>query len=353
MEITLYPEGGLGLLNIIHWNETCILKLLWMIFFRSGSLWVAWIRNKYISSSSFWALNERNYNYSWMFRKILGLRPKALLFLKISVSNGDSTFFWWDPWTPFGPLIKFLASDGHSLLGIPIDSTVADLRTVSGWNLPHARSEKQLRLNVYISSVQLRPGHDTATWSVHGTPTTFFSAKNVFDAIRTQRPSKDWATLIWHKAVIPRYATTAWLFTLNRNSTFDRIAAWSPDAETVCLLCGDSSESRDHLFFSCPYSYAVWNSVMSRFNINAWPSTWLEVLNWLLHFQGNNAQKTAILQGWQATIYELWRERNRRLHDGLTWPHYRVFKFILSALREKCSAMSAQGLLRGPLLASF
>ena len=72
-----------------------------------------------------------------MFRKILGMRPKALPFLKISVRNGDSTFFWWDPWTPFGPLFTYLASDGPSLLGIPVDTTIADLQTTSGWLLPN------------------------------------------------------------------------------------------------------------------------------------------------------------------------------------------------------------------------
>nr|VDC97245.1 unnamed protein product [Brassica oleracea] len=150
-----------------------------------------------------------------MFRKILGLRPKALPFFKVSVRNGDSTFFWWDPWTPFGPLIKFLASDGPLLLGISIDSTVADLRKDSVWNLPNARSEKQLLLFSYISSLPLRPGSDVATWSVEDRSTKSFSSKNIFNAIRTQQQRKVWAPLIWHKDVIPRHATTAWLFTLN------------------------------------------------------------------------------------------------------------------------------------------
>lgn len=56
-------EGDLGLQDPKVCNETCILKLLWMIFFKSGSLWIAWIRSRYISSLSFWALNERNYSY--------------------------------------------------------------------------------------------------------------------------------------------------------------------------------------------------------------------------------------------------------------------------------------------------
>ncbi|XP_019087294.1 PREDICTED: uncharacterized protein LOC109127222 [Camelina sativa] len=71
-------EGGLGLRNIGSWNETCALKLIWMLFFRAGSLWVAWIRSKYFSKSPLWALNEKNIAYSWNFRKLLKLHPLAL-----------------------------------------------------------------------------------------------------------------------------------------------------------------------------------------------------------------------------------------------------------------------------------
>ncbi|WZY89463.1 hypothetical protein YC2023_046198 [Brassica napus] len=129
-------EGGLGLRSLKSVNETCILKLIWMIYFRAGSLWVAWIRSKYISSISFWALSDRNYDFSWMFRNILSLRHKALSFIRIEVKSGDSTFFWWDPWTPFGILKEFLVSDGS--LGIPLTSTVADLKSADGWLLPIA-----------------------------------------------------------------------------------------------------------------------------------------------------------------------------------------------------------------------
>lgn len=26
----------------------------------------------------------------------------------------------------------------------------------------------------------------------------------------------------------------------------------------ACLFCGESDETRDHLFFACPYIYTVW-----------------------------------------------------------------------------------------------
>ncbi|CAA7043733.1 unnamed protein product [Microthlaspi erraticum] len=57
-------EGGLGIKDIVSWNNASALKLIWMLFFRAGSIWVAWIRRRYVSNSSFWALNDKNYSYS-------------------------------------------------------------------------------------------------------------------------------------------------------------------------------------------------------------------------------------------------------------------------------------------------
>lgn len=344
-------EGGLGLRDLKVCNETCILKLLWMIFFKSGSLWVAWIRNRYISSSSFWALNERNYTYSWIFRKILSLRPKALRFLKIQVCSGDSTFFWWDPWTPFGPLADFLDSDGT--LGIPISSTVADLKTDEGWLLPNARSDKQVQLLAFLSTMVFQPGCDYPTWSIGNKIYKSFSSKVVSNAIRFHRPLQSWAPLIWHKAMVHKHATTTWLFTLNRNPTRDRLSSWDPDSLVICLLCGNQNESRDHLFFQCNFSSAIWRSIMRRLDIQNYPTAWTDILHWLPNAHRDNWKRLGLLQAWQAAIYEIWRERNRRLHDGLTFPPSKVFKAIIFGLRDKCSSMNVQGNPRGPLLAQF
>ncbi|XP_010419047.1 PREDICTED: uncharacterized protein LOC104704705 [Camelina sativa] len=163
-------EGGLGLRQIESLNEACAMKLIWMLYFKAGSIWVAWIRSRYLSTSPLWALNEKNNAYSWNFRKLLKLRPKALKFLNIKIGNGDTTLFWWDPWTPFGPLYHYLTSDGPSRLGIPLFASVSDLANGEGWTLPHARSERQVLLLSYISSISLSSAIDSPTWSIDGGP---------------------------------------------------------------------------------------------------------------------------------------------------------------------------------------
>jgi hypothetical protein len=40
-----YPkrQGGLGLKSLEVWNQTSMLRHVWSLFARSGSIWVAWV----------------------------------------------------------------------------------------------------------------------------------------------------------------------------------------------------------------------------------------------------------------------------------------------------------------------
>ena len=94
-------EGGLGLRNSASWNIDFGLKLIWLLHFRAGSLWVAWMRRKYLSMCSFLSSQLTVRNTSWMFQRLVDLRPIAQTLVYYEINNGGETYFWWDPWTPF------------------------------------------------------------------------------------------------------------------------------------------------------------------------------------------------------------------------------------------------------------
>ncbi|CAH2080111.1 unnamed protein product, partial [Thlaspi arvense] len=307
-------EGGLGLRSLTSWNETCALKLIWMLFFRGGSIWVAWMRTKYLSKFCFWALKEDTPAVSWMFRKLLKLCHKAISFIQIQIGNGDDTFFWWDPWTPFGSLIHFLGPMGPATMGIPLFSLVRDCIQNGNWNLR------------------------AASLPLLATPPCGLCKKET-NAIRSKNPTVSWYSLVWHKVAIPKHAAATWLFMLNRNPTFDRMVAWVLDVETICLLCGSSSESQNHLFFDCPFSNRVWSALLLKLDILNAPTSWAQIISWLPAALPQRDAQLGLLLLWQASIYELWKERNRRLHQGLTLPHYKIFKKIVYLMRNKTMAL--------------
>lgn len=121
-----YPksEGGLGLRRMASWNSMLCLKLVWLLFSESGSLWVAWHHHHHIRDKSFWSISASSEN-SWNWKCLLNLRTTAEPFVECKIGNGQKASFWFDNWTPLGPLIKFLGENGPRDLRIPIQSTVA------------------------------------------------------------------------------------------------------------------------------------------------------------------------------------------------------------------------------------
>jgi len=51
-------EGGLGLRKFVDWNKAAILRRMWALFARAGSLWVAWVNAELIKGRNFWLLKN-------------------------------------------------------------------------------------------------------------------------------------------------------------------------------------------------------------------------------------------------------------------------------------------------------
>lgn len=80
------------------------------------------------------------------------------------------------------------------------------------------------------------------------------TSKIVYDEVRIRGNRGYWKDLIWFKGHIPKFSFVTWMVAKGRIPTFDRMIAWNLQTSGICLLCGDSIETRDHLFFDCSYS---------------------------------------------------------------------------------------------------
>jgi hypothetical protein len=102
-----YPkkEGGLGLKRLEVWNKTSMLRHIWSIFAKSGSLLVAWIKDNFLKHKSLWSVGISQ-NCSWCLRKILNLRDIAKGFLRFEVGDGEKIHLWLDSWHSDGILLE-------------------------------------------------------------------------------------------------------------------------------------------------------------------------------------------------------------------------------------------------------
>lgn len=248
----------------VVWNKACVLKLIWLLFFQAGSVWVAWFTD--------------------------------------SVLNGNlSNFcrFWTDNWTPFGNLKSYFCNDSNFPLRIPEDATLSSLCRDGNWIVPHARSEKQLNLHAHITTLALT-----------------------------------WDHIVWISGRIPKHSFLCWLFVLNRCPTRDRLLSWGLQTSPNCLLCNSSPESRDHLFFSCQFSWDLWCYLARRCGVLP-ERTWMSVTTQLQSFRSQSWSGRLILLCWQCCVYWIWQERNSRLHRSSFRSVEAIIKLVDRQIKDK------------------
>lgn len=344
-------EGGLGIRDLKRWNKASCMKFIWLLFFRHGSLWVAWFKREILKDdiSNFWTVKP-NQSMSWMARKLLKMRNTIFPWITVRVGNGLNTRFWSDNWTPFGDLANYLSATKTSHLGIPWKASLASRYVDGAWNFPPARSENQVNLATYLTTLELQDQEDEYEWRVGNNSSGNYSTRLVYEELMGSLPKKDWFTAVWIKRGIPRQSFLTWLFVLNRCPTRDRLISWGLQTPPNCLLCNSGMESRDHLLFNCSYSFAVWKEAAARCSYAA-TSDWNLTLSHMQNLPPRRHSTQLLLWSWQASIYHLWTERNSRLHRNSFRSQDSVINQIDLQIRNKISSLrSAQPILSSTLL---
>ncbi|KAH0852316.1 hypothetical protein HID58_090877 [Brassica napus] len=241
--------------------------------------------------------------------------------------------------TPFGQLISFIGPQGPRQSGIPLASTVTDLWINGEWSFRHARSPQMEELLIHLTTVRLTDQPSNIQWVMDGAPKLTFSSSAVYNSFFEQSQIVPWHPLIWIKKGIPKHNSLAWLMLLNRSPTRDRLLAWGLQTDSSCLLCNLSNESRNHLYFECPFSSAIWTYYAIRLQIIHTTNSWGDVAHSLLSLTGSKQKIYLSILSWQATVYEVWWERNERLHRGKSRTVDMIWKKINSLIRNKISSL--------------
>lgn len=334
-------EGGLGLRNFWTWNKTLNLRLIWMLFARRNSLWVAWNHATRLQNANFWNVEAANH-HSWIWKSLLALRPLAKRFLRSDVGDGQEISYWYDHWNNLGPLIAYVGNTRPMLTGIPDNAVVAVGSSSTGWILPSPRTRNPALAAIRNSLMSINApssnrGPDSYRWYIEGSSTTTFSSKLTWEALRPVSPPQRWAKAVWYKGCIPKHAFTFWVAHLNRLPTRERTVRWSANAPSLCCICGSVTETRAHLFFQCTFSSTIWKLALHRFGRAQLFQDWPEMIDWISTGSGPFSLTLKRLVT-QTVIYHIWKERNSRLHTSDTEPPTSVFSLIDRSVRDSILA---------------
>lgn len=330
-------SGGLGLRRLEDSNTVFGLKLIWLLFAATGSLWVAWIKEHVIADRDFWTADFDN-SGSWIWRRLMNLRQTARPFVCCRIQSGNDALFWHDNWTGLGPLIDISGANGPRVLGIRSMAKVTEAISGDSWALPRGRHQiiQLIKACLPAEPPVLSPLiPDLFLWknSPDSEPGQF-KASRTWETLVPAPPPVLWHKTIWFKVRIPKHSFLAWVAILNRLPTRNRLRQWSPETSPTCLLCDSSDENRDHLFLGCPYSQDVWNHFFRHSNFNL-PVDFEAIFQWLPSSSTNLKVRTICNLLVQAIVYALWKERNLRLHTSSSRHSLLLVKEVKVILKAK------------------
>ncbi|XP_018453668.2 uncharacterized protein LOC108824778 [Raphanus sativus] len=164
-----------------------------------------------------------------------------------------------------------------------------------------------------------------------------FSSKETWEQLRTHHLMLNWSRVVWFKQGIPRFSFITWLAFQDRLATGARTRDW--ECIQPCILCGEPDETRDHLFFACPYSFVVWYDLAEFLLGPRVNPDWSITIASLLSPRRKEINTCLLKLILQATIHSIWRERNNRRHQGDPLSPSQMVRFIDKTIRNRISSL--------------
>ncbi|XP_062073701.1 uncharacterized protein LOC133777949 [Humulus lupulus] len=104
-----------------------------------------------------------------------------------------------------------------------------------------------------------------------------------------------------------------WLAVLKRLKTKDRLLRFHVTDNAECILCSRSTESVDHLFFDCPYSFDCLEKVKDWLNWGVSSTSLPRIIRWIGKAKLSKFKKSLYSAVTAALVYQIWRTRNCKL----------------------------------------
>ncbi|KAM6592906.1 hypothetical protein CsatA_000609 [Cannabis sativa] len=127
-----------------------------------------------------------------------------------------------------------------------------------------------------------------------------------YKALHDQPVRVHWDKIVWNRFNIPKHSFIAWLVMLGKLKTKERLMRFRVIEEDLCLLCKDSSETIEHMFYSCTFST---NCLFKIKEWLCWEVTAVSlktICRWLSKARCNGFKKKVYTAVVIALIYLIW-----------------------------------------------
>jgi hypothetical protein len=319
-------EGGFGLRSVQDMCAAAGMKMIWRLL-TSDSVWNKWMKRRYLNGQSFWdssvSLGDSG---TWKFMKKFSLQAQECM--RKVIGNGKSTSLWFEPWLKEGNLADILNLSSNQIASTYTWKVCRIIRNTN-WTclIPLLNS-----VWPSIVEIQIQQEEDHWLWTVCSSG--HFSFTSAWNHCRISGPLFDLHDIVWFPESSPKMSCCLLKALYDKLPTRARLHRFGIINFSHCVLCDTSCETRDHLFFECPFSAYIWTVCKLKLKLN----TPMGNLSQEAHTikdqfkQKDKVYKLARL-AINATVWHIWQERNRRIFQRQKLHKIMVFRRIYEDIK--------------------
>ncbi|XP_020245010.1 uncharacterized protein LOC109823135 [Asparagus officinalis] len=286
------------------------------------------MHGRYIKGGNFWDATS-NILDSGTWKHLSNTKSKALECIRKSIGNGETTSIWFDPWIQEGRIVDLLHSLSPQQTGTG-NWTVSRLIHNSQWNII---IPCLIPLLPSIANISITGQKDSCKWLPTGNGV--FSFYSAWNHIRSSGAVFELYNVVWFPSSNPRMSYCLLKALYNRLSTRDRLINFGISSSDICVLCNLAKESRDHLYFQCPYSIFIWKLCKLKLQMNDIDDRDLntEAQNIQRNFKLKDKSYILARLALNSTVWHVWQERIRRIFQNQKMHKIMVFRRIYEDIK--------------------
>lgn len=127
-------------------------------------------------------------------------------------------------------------------------------------------------------------------------------ASIIWDSIRQKGPALFWRKLVWHKLLVPRYSFILWMALQGGIRTADILRNYGLEINPICRLYKLHTETFDHVYFNCSYSFQLLHKVMRFCGWQSFTRRWNHFIDFL---RGLLAPRTSVRVASSSLVLQL------------------------------------------------
>jgi hypothetical protein len=252
----------------------------------------------------------------------------------ISIGNGVRTNFWKDRWLK-GQAPKDIAPECFRWAWRK-NITVAKALTNRCWmrGLRRMNNETALRqfveLWTQIQQIRLSSHPDQITWRF--TSDGQYIVKSAYEMQFCGSYADHIWKKIWGAKAENKCRFFCWLMLQDRLPTADRIIRRGGQTNHICQLCHIREESILHMIATCSFSKSVWTKIAMDYSLQPLQDPGHMTLRswWQSWVDRGRAESNKHLQVLIYTVWNLWKERCRRVFDNKAMSQVQLTAIIKS-----------------------